>query len=315
MAAGSVQHRVRPQEAFTGKANEHSHPGTRQLPPTTAKDAPANGSPGAQPDADRRLPNQTTNSPATSGPVVSGHRHPSACPARRNLIGHRLAAVDLPAPGPPARAYRASRRRGPSLHRLPDLTCIWSPPGQMTQPRCRPVRRAVRPGGQMRAARGRAGPLKECRRHSSASPPTARHRRPEPDDLQPPAHATSATPSRAESAIGAPAEPTASLTGSRQTVGQCRQAHKYAKTPRPLFGMSGKPASRPTKSSTHTGPGRAAEWVRRSGRRELSDLVPASLSDGQAGQGAWRPQRHASAPARKVTEALLLRVKIPALAP
>ncbi len=43
------------------------------------------------------------------------------------------------------------------------------------------------------------------------------------------------------------------------------------------------------------------------GRRELSDLVPASLRDGQAGQGAWRPQRHASAPARKVTEALLLR--------
>ena len=42
----------------------------------------------------------------------------------------------------------------------------------------------------------------------------------------------------AESAVGAPAEPTASLSGSlRQTVGQCRQAHKYAKTPRPLFGI------------------------------------------------------------------------------
>jgi len=54
-------------------------------------------------------------------------------------------------------------------------------------------------------------------------------------------------------------------------------------------------------------------WFAR-GRRELSDLVPASLRDSQAGQGAWRPQT-ASAPARKVTEALLLRVKILALAP
>ena len=27
-----------------------------------------------------------------------------------------------------------------------------------------------------------------------------------------------------------------------------------------LFGMCGKPGSRPAKSSTHTGPGRAAEW-------------------------------------------------------
>ena len=34
-----------------------------------------------------------------SVPVASGHRHTAACPARQNLIGHLLAAVDLPAPG------------------------------------------------------------------------------------------------------------------------------------------------------------------------------------------------------------------------
>ena len=51
------------------------------------------------------------------------------------------------------------------------------------------------------------------------------------------------TSGRTKSAFGAPAEPTASLTGTRQTVGQCRQAYKYAKTPRPLFGRRVRPYS------------------------------------------------------------------------
>ena len=51
------------------------------------------------------------------------------------------------------------------------------------------------------------------------------------------------TSGRTKSAFGAPAEPTASLTGSRQTVGQWRQAYKYAKTPRPLFGRRVRPYS------------------------------------------------------------------------
>ncbi len=47
----------------------------------------------------------------------------------------------------------------------------------------------------------------------------------------------------------------------------------------------------------------------------LAILSQRASATARRDRGAWRPYRHASAPARKVTEALLLRVTIPALAP
>ena len=95
IAAGSVQHRVRPQEAFTGKANEHSHPGTRQLPPT------AHQAPSRTLTAACRTRRRTHRQQRAGWSPATGTRRPAT---RRKLIGHRLAAVDLPTPGPPARA-------------------------------------------------------------------------------------------------------------------------------------------------------------------------------------------------------------------
>jgi hypothetical protein len=196
MAAGSTQHQARPQKALTGKTKRTLSSGNSPIAADHGHGPPANGSPGAQPDADRRLPNRKTNSPATAD------RCSSAAGSRRpGLRGGTSSTIRLPQstcrpPGPPAQAYRASRRCGPQLARLPGLARICSRPA-IWLPRCRPVRRAVRPGDQAGAARGRARPLNEHRRHRSASPSTAGHGRPEPDDLQPPAHPTSATPSRA----------------------------------------------------------------------------------------------------------------------
>jgi len=127
--------------------DEYARPGTGQLPSATVKDAPVNGSPAAQPDADRRPPNQKKNSPAKTGrwsPATSSGR-----PAARRRNPHRPSAcrINLPAPGPPARAYGASRRCGPSRHRLPGLTRLCSRPGHRAAaamparpPRC-PARR------------------------------------------------------------------------------------------------------------------------------------------------------------------------------
>lgn len=69
-----------------------------------------------------------------------------------------------------------------------------------------------------------------------------------------------AGPRRRTGRLSAPRLPVKLGTGSacyafvdRSRASACAGQHS-------LIGMSGKPASRPAKSSTHTGPGRAAEW-------------------------------------------------------
>ena len=180
MAAGSAQHRgPAPRKRLRARRNEHSHPGTRQLPPATATDAPANGSPGAQPDADRRLPNRKTNSPATAG------RWSSATGRSRPGLRGRTSSTIRSRPAGPSGAT------GPGIQGIATLRSRLAPaagPGlHLLSARPYDASRAVRPGDQAGTARGRARPLKEHRRHGSASLLTARHGCPEPDDLQPPA--------------------------------------------------------------------------------------------------------------------------------
>ena len=99
------------------------------------------------PPGTRRKPKPALTLPPGAKPLAARARRPCSWPVIGEDEPRAEVRRDLPAPGPPARAYRASRRRGPSLHRLPGLTCICSRPGHMTAaavsarpPRC-PARR------------------------------------------------------------------------------------------------------------------------------------------------------------------------------
>jgi hypothetical protein len=127
------------------------------------------------------------------GPIVAatGSRRPS--PRGGTSYTIRLPRRPSRSRGPPARAYRALRRRGPSLRPTPTRPHLLSA-GPYDGSRDAPPR-AVRPGW---CCPPPGADPEEVPSTLLGKPADGRpRRRTEPDDLQSPAHAISATPTHA----------------------------------------------------------------------------------------------------------------------